>query len=859
VTRWNEGGIQLVGKAASRRRRRPAPIGFNICVDEDVEKEQQEQEEKKSKQQSAWQKAPSSTSLRRRLEGPGRTAEEREARELFNNPLKNFLSNNNDNNNETNDTGTNNDRLGPPKEPTMAPPLPPTTVAAPTMAPPPVPSSMQSCNKSSTNNSASTTMQSFSSTGNLGYHDSLLKDTKSGEIMSFEERRAQKMAKNRMKRAAAAVTAVTAVAASVVVTTSNENNSSTNQSTTSRIATRRALGSAGAKSKRLPSKQQQRRSTMDLGNMQEMYKKFEEQEYDSEEDEQQTEQQQTKQQEEEHDQEQEHKHRQEDQNTFINSNKVTRKVLTFSNCSSKNGDVGSAIIKERKLTNDQSAQRAAGTPASSVIDGVNATRKLTFNTSIAAAVSQHESELIDSSDSDTSSDDEDQYQQLGASGKNKNVIGLNKDDMTCNLQAAMNELGDLFCSPGFKKKLGGLSPGTASERGNFGGLSPGTASERGRLGGLSPGTASERGRFGGLSPGTASERGNFGGLSPGTASERGNVGSTSTGFAIFQEEEQNDNIENSSGPGGPKFKHSHQRRSIHTVKPSSILSEMTTDQYPSASTLTIDDDDEDDEEVSFRQPTISNTTTSTTTSTTSVGFGIFEDTVALDMFDGAETKKEIEKETMHMARSSIAESKRARVQFTSSHGNNGHEDRRTTLDMLSGLDPLDMTNDDSLDNAVNSVHARRTTTALLQGGNFSDSEEDEEQEKDMQNATQTKGNTKQPTFSIFEEVFSEHEDIQKDRRATMLGARLDGISEGDGDDSGSASSKSGRTSTGSNEEEEHDCGRRTSMDSLQGVGDLSSICCEEDDDVSRRWSGISSTLELPNSTLGGGGFAIFTD
>ena len=58
-----------------------------------------------------------------------------------------------------------------------------------------------------------------------------------------------------------------------------------------------------------------------------------------------------------------------------------------------------------------------------------------------------------------------------------------------------------------------------------------------RVGGLSPGTASERGRFGGLSPGTASEHGNFGGLSPGTASERGNVGSTSTGFAIFQEEE----------------------------------------------------------------------------------------------------------------------------------------------------------------------------------------------------------------------------------------------------------------------------------------------------------------------------------
>ena len=73
--------------------------------------------------------------------------------------------------------------------------------------------------------------------------------------MSFEERRAQKMERNRIKRAAAAVTAVaavTVVAASVVVTASNERVFSTNQLTTSRIATRRALGSAGAKSKRLP-------------------------------------------------------------------------------------------------------------------------------------------------------------------------------------------------------------------------------------------------------------------------------------------------------------------------------------------------------------------------------------------------------------------------------------------------------------------------------------------------------------------------------------------------------------------------------------------------------------------------------
>ena len=65
------------------------PIGFNICVDDDVAQEQEQQ--KNDIKKSAWQRgANSTTSLRRRLEGPGRTAEEREARDLFNDPLKNF-------------------------------------------------------------------------------------------------------------------------------------------------------------------------------------------------------------------------------------------------------------------------------------------------------------------------------------------------------------------------------------------------------------------------------------------------------------------------------------------------------------------------------------------------------------------------------------------------------------------------------------------------------------------------------------------------------------------------------------------------------------------------------------------------
>ena len=123
-------------------------------------------------------------------------------------------------------------------------------------------------------------------------------------------------------------------------------------------------------------------------------------------------------------------------------------------------------------------------------------------------------------------------------------------------------------------------------------------------------------------------------------------------------------------------------------------------------------------------------------------------------------------------------------------------------------------------------------------------------------------------FSIFEDVFEEHEDIQKDRRATLLGTRLDGISEGEESSRGSHGSRRSTVSsksTAGEDEESTENSRRESMDSLQGVGDLSSICCEEDEE-SRRWSNHSmmnmaesastpAVVELPSS----GGFSIFME
>jgi hypothetical protein len=294
--------------------------------------------------------------------------------------------------------------------------------------------------------------------------------------------------------------------------------------------------------------------------------------------------------------------------------------------------------------------------------------------------------------------------------------------------------------------------------------------------------------------------------------------------------------------------------------------------------------------VSFNQHLSTAETTSVNTATTASnigGFNIYEETVALNMFDRTADDVQVQRlmddaeqiyigeETVMLTNSSVRVPDRVTDISSSnmeevkkdgaSHAISSHgimEKRRTTLDMLSGLDPLDMTNDESVDeHEQKSFKTNAMTIDLMRGGEFSSDDEEEEEEKmsnQHRNVIQKNKIEKvvpksnQPTFSIFEDVFAEHEDIQKDRRATLLGDRLDGISEGTDESTSSNGGRSSRSSNSNHSEHDQDSGRRTSMDSLQGVGDLSSICCEEEEDetMSRRWSGLSSTP---------GGFSIFTE
>jgi hypothetical protein len=195
--------------------------------------------------------------------------------------------------------------------------------------------------------------------------------------------------------------------------------------------------------------------------------------------------------------------------------------------------------------------------------------------------------------------------------------------------------------------------------------------------------------------------------------------------------------------------------------------------------------------------------------------------------------------------------------------------------MLSRMDSLNLTNE-----SVDNNDCRRNTIDLLE--ECSDSDKEEEQQKENNNTKYNRHRQRQKNcfvnapaaeaapkdqFSIFEDVFQEHQDIQKDRRATLLGVRLDGISEAD-ESSGSSSRSNGSGNKSMiEEEEEEDEGhcRRLSMDSLQGCGDLSSIRCEDEDEtMQRRWSNASSQVSTPcvvnlPSSKKTSGFSIFTD
>ena len=812
VTRWNEGGLKLVGeagrKATRRGRNRPLPSGFNICCDDDVK-------EANKNKKSEWQKAPSSVSIRRRLEGPGRTAEEKEARELINDPLKHLRAVGGAA--EVDDTRK---KLGP-REPIMAPPLPPPTS---TITAPILPSSHAS---ESQIIGIKKVQKSFSSTGNLGYHDSLLKDG-CGKIVSFEEQRARKYSFASLQEAAS----------------EKQQKQKTQQKQSQPTRTfRRGIGSADAKRKKTKKLTKSRRCTMDVGAIQDIYKQFQQKQDDDDDD-----------------------YYSSSGDDGDNNNDCqdsgictiqegeeedgaeARKALTFSNCSTSSNHTATK--------NSNRNFHIASTPASSVIDGANATRKLMFNTSNISTHSQalvgetENEEDVEVADFSDSSNDESVVEPvIGEKNKDKgrkNIIGLNKDDMTCNLQAAMDEIGDLFCSPEFKK-LPQLSPGTASERS----INPGFK----KLPQLSPGTASER-----------------------------SGGGT---FSIFQEDENNVQNNRNENEGkeenneniGPPSSIPHSRRALNLVKPSLILREMKPGEYPSTLPTEVD------EEVSFGHisPTEVTSTASTGNASTAVTTTVYEDTIALpttinltaDDENVHRLLREVDnndgnnEETLNIETAFLA----AAASFKEISKKD--KKKRDTLDMLSRMDSLNLTNE-----SVDNNDCRRNTIDLLE--ECSDSDKEEEQQKENNNTKYNRHRQRQKNcfvnapaaeaapkdqFSIFEDVFQEHQDIQKDRRATLLGVRLDGISEAD-ESSGSSSRSNGSGNKSMiEEEEEEDEGhcRRLSMDSLQGCGDLSSIRCEDEDEtMQRRWSNASSQVSTPcvvnlPSSKKTSGFSIFTD
>ena len=867
VTRWNDGGIKLVGKKASSRHRRPAPIGFNICVDDDVAQEQEQQ--KNDIKKSAWQRgANSTTSLRRRLEGPGRTAEEREARDLFNDPLKNF----HDDAKISAEMKKEGGALGPPREKNVEKKQQQQkkggrregeeTSVEPAMAPPPAPTSsttsvIMAAAPIVKSKSSHSSGGSFSSTNNKGYHDSLLLSDDKVE-MSFEERRAQAMLRKREKRKHHSATMVPPPSSAVlpIVVVATKSNSDGSMSITKPTRVRRALGSAGTNSRankkdnflKQTKKTSNRRTTLAFGKIHAIQNQLNEDYSDSEEEE----------------EEEEEIHTVDpDADTLSTSvlplnESVTRKSLTFSNCSSHAGSAVSSAADTRSGAARQ--QLAQGTPASNILMTANATRKLMFSTigkmtpvenlgqqqshgknkdsskrrnAIAPMTALSGNDFNDSSDDSSDDDNYAEQQQQGEKKQRKmksgkNVIGLNNDDMTMNLQAAMDDLGDMFCSPGFNVSNNDFADDSKQEE----------EQQEEKQQQQQPSQV------------------------------------TKSIFSIFQEEEEEENLtENDENAEncGPAPTIPHQRRTLGSVKPTSILRSMEKSEYKSVAPLDDDDsDDSEDDEVSFATAVLlqqqhgggsssssSSSSSSAAAGTTTGGFGIYEDTVALNVFQEVS-----EEDTMNI------------VSFMPSRA---AEERRNTLDMLGELDSLDMTNMDQTE-TLQQPQERRTTTDLM--GDFSDSDEDSMEERQKQQeqrrrrqkappaATATATATAATMFSIFDDVFEEHEDIQKDRRATLLGDRLDGISEGEessGHSRSTTSSKSceSREETREEEEEQESGGRRSSMDSLQGVGDLSSICCEEDDDISRRWSnGSMLSVQLPSSRKPSSnslGFSIFTE
>ena len=462
ITRWNEAGLQLVGKrgrAAERLSRRTrGGANFEICVDEE-EDVRIKTATKANKSSHPHKNPPDTVNLRRRLEGYGRTASEKEALDLFRDPLKNFRL-----------AGENlGDALDTEKlsEPKIMPPPPPVTSSQscePMFAPPPAPSSKQNTTSDADHFLCARPKRSKGSVKG-GYDASLLGEK---EVYSFEEHRAAMM-----KRRLHLRLLEKKKKHEEELRKEREKKENQEKERQERIQAERdvnlkikqkpkvpqrlkfAAGSAGKLSKSCKaaaaaaSRRKERRATMcTLRDVDDMLSSSDEEEenvlkfskppkqhnsfFDALSD-----------------------SSDEDEHSIMaggNSIKAAPKALSFSNCSSthmeSNGKPPSGKNSAKRGL-DFGAQCTA-TPMTAPENSYAATRKLMFGSDMKESsarkgtIPKPKCEVF----SDSSDDEADETTQNQGAGAKQHSMNELDTSMTCNLRAAMEDLGDLFGSPG---------------------------------------------------------------------------------------------------------------------------------------------------------------------------------------------------------------------------------------------------------------------------------------------------------------------------------------------------------------------------------------------------------------------------
>lgn len=470
-----------------------------------------------------------------------------------------------------------------------------------------------------------------------------------------------------------------------------------------------------------------------------------------------------------------------DEHSVVASIKAAPKALSFSNCSSAH-TASSAKHPTQHNSMQMSVQRGldfggaqcAATPMPGPGNSYAATRKLMFGSEMkqtsslkAPAMPKPNCDIF----SDSSDDDEDAAQDAGAA-----AAAAVDTSMTCNLRAAMEDLGDLFCSPG-------LDARAASDHGED------EEEEE---------EDEDRATFESAAAAVVDEN-----AAPGVGARN-----------ISQK--------------------NHHARSIHNVKPEAVLRSMAEHEYPSAAPTEPESDSDDAEEAETAQQ-----------GNGLFGggdFHIFNEEDGTQDFTGVQQQMRASTDTADAALAleifnddddvsdeaghpDSSEGSTANIVAAASRALHGPR-----LDMANTMDMIGIGENDAGELIAN-------TMDLL---NLIDSSEDEGSSDDHveeEAARKAQDTIKSPAFSILSDVFGEG-----DEAGAAGGARLEEIQETGEDD--------------------------TANVNMSNLHDLSSICCEDEENasMSRRWSDVSSgahqsalvaptgpkdDVELP--------FSIFTD